>query len=60
MGKEDFPNVNLVLSICQLCNCQLDNTKQMILKMSLILTIILTYLSEEGFTIKHKTVSILF
>jgi hypothetical protein len=45
MGKEDFPNVNLVLSICQLCDCQLDNTKQMILKMSLILTIILTYLS---------------
>jgi hypothetical protein len=45
MGKEDFPNVNLVLSICQLCDCQLDSTKQMILKMSLILTIILTYLS---------------
>jgi hypothetical protein len=33
-GNENFPNVNLVLSICQL-TVQLDNTSQMILKMSL-------------------------
>jgi hypothetical protein len=42
MGKENFPNVNLVLSICQLS--VLGNTYQMISK-NVILTIILTYLS---------------
>jgi hypothetical protein len=31
-GHESFPNENLVLSICQVCNCLLDNTYQIIFK----------------------------